>query len=278
MAEIVGAFGVPHTPFFPALIRADGPVGDGIKSLYDRMAETLRAVDPDVIVFFLPDHYVDQFETIPIFDIGVAPVARGPVDYPEQTSHDVPVDAELAALLHGHLVTSGFDVALSREPKLDHASIIPLQYLTPAFDVPIVPIRISSFRRPLPAAARCFALGRAVRAAVQGAGARRVAVMTTGNFSLDIGGPRMAEAGFTSIPDPGWVERVLELIDAGRYEDIVEEATAKQLDRAGEEAGETLLWAAMLGTFDPSPPSWVEPQVQFGQAFVAWAQGAEGAS
>jgi hypothetical protein len=182
----------------------------------------------------------------------------------------VPIDAVLGAALHRHLVSVDFDVALCREPRLDHSSIVPLEFLTPDFDIPIVPIRISTFVRPLPSAERCLQLGRSVRAAIEAAAPARVAVLATGNFSLDIGGPRMSETHYTAIPDPAWVERVVELLQAGRLDRLVAEATPERLDHAGVEGGELLLWIAMLASIDPRAPAFIETQMQFGQAFAAW--------
>jgi aromatic ring-opening dioxygenase catalytic subunit (LigB family) len=224
-----------------------------------------------VLVFFLPDHFVDFLETIPTFSVGIAESAPGPCDYPEQPRREIPIDSDLAAAIHTHLLACDFDVALSQELRLDHSSIVPLGVLTPDFDTPIVAIRINAFKRPLASARRCYELGKRVREAIEQSGAgKRVAVLSTGNFSLDIGGPRMSSRNYTSIPDGAWVERVIELIREGRYEQLIEEATAEQIDKAGMEAGEILLWAAMLGTLDAQPPEYLEAQLVFGHAYAAW--------
>jgi hypothetical protein len=133
-----------------------------------------------------------------------------------------------------------------------------------------VPIRIGTFVRPLATARRCFELGRSARRGIEESGPGRVAVLATGNFSLEIGGPRMAEDHYTGITDPAWVDRVVELLGDADIETLLEEATSDQIDRAGAEAGEILLWSAMLGTFDRCPPAFLEPQSKFGQAFAAW--------
>jgi hypothetical protein len=270
MAEIVGAFALPHTPFFPALVRAGGEAGQELARKYERVAAAFREVEPEVIVFFLPDHLADNFQTIPIFDIGAAPSASGPCDDTEHPGHEVTIAVDRAIALHRHLVADGFDVALAREPRLDHASIVPLEFLTPAFQIPIVPIRISTFVRPLPTAQRCRDVGRSVRGGLEAGSPARVAVLATGNFSLEIGGPRMSETHYTGIPDPSWVERIVELMEAGELDQLVAEATPERLERAGAEAGELLLWIAMLASFDFCPPAFVELQPQFGQAFAAW--------
>ena len=249
-----------------------GPLGEQVTALYAGIQAEFTKVRPDVLVFFLPDHFADFLEVIPTFSVGVAESAPAPCDYPEQPQHVVSIDTDLAQAIHEHLVASDFDVALSQELRLDHGANVPLGVLTPDFDVPVVAIRINTFKYPLPSAARCFELGRRVREAIEASSdKKRVAVLATGNFSLDIGGPRMSLTNYTSIPDLAWFEHVVDRLRDGAYQQLVSEATAEQLANAGAEAGETLLWLAMLGTFDPAPPAYLEPQRPFGQAFAAWS-------
>jgi protocatechuate 4,5-dioxygenase beta chain len=137
--------------------------------------------------------------------------------------------------------------------------------------MPVVPIRISTFEPPLPSPRRCFELGRAVRLALESSERpSRAAVLATGSFSLDIGGPRMSETSHASVPDPPWLDRVVELLRAGDVETLIEEATPEQLHNAGAEAGELLLWLAMLGAIDAGPPQLTEVQPQYGHAFAGW--------
>jgi len=273
MTDVVAAVGVPHSPFFPAIIESGTPEGRTVAGIFAALTEQLERARPDVLVFFLPDHFTDFFEFIPVFDVCVADTAVGPCDYPERGLRTIPVDATLARHVHRELVGAGYDASASREPRLDHSAVIPLQMLGTELRVPVVPIRISTFEPPLPAARRCFELGRTVRRALE-ASARpaRAAVLATGSFSLDIGGPRMSDTSHASVPDPAWLDRVVELMRAGDFEALVAQATPEQLDGAGAEAGELLLWLAMLGTIDASPPLLIEAQAQYGHAFAGWWQ------
>lgn len=271
MTEIVGGFGVPHTPFFPALVARADEAGREVGRLFELIGAPLRASDPDVIVFFLPDHYTEFFETIPIFNIAVADSAPAPCDYPELGIRELPIARALAAELHAELVQGSFDVTLSREPLLDHSALVPMQLLAPELELPLVPLRISAFDRPLPSAQRCYELGRRVRSALEGSGLfSRAALLSTGSFSLDIGGPRMSDTSHASVPDPAWLHQVLDLLGAGRFEQLVADATDARLAQAGAEAGELLIWIAMLGALDPAPPAILEAQPEYGHAYAAW--------
>jgi protocatechuate 4,5-dioxygenase beta chain len=271
MTDVVAALGVPHSPFFPAIVESGTPEGTTVAGIFAELTRQLDRARPDVLIFLLPDHFTDFFECIPVFDVCVADTAVGPCDYPERGLRTIPLDPALAHHLHRELVAAGYDASASREPRLDHSAVIPLLMLGTELELPIVPIRISTFEPPLPAAERCFELGRTIRRALAtSAQPARAVVLATGSFSLDIGGPRMSDTSHASVPDPEWTDRVVALMRAGDFEQLVAETTPEQLDDAGAEAGELLLWLAMLGTIDAAPPLLIETQAQYGHAFAGW--------
>jgi aromatic ring-opening dioxygenase catalytic subunit (LigB family) len=271
MAKIVGAFGVPHNPHFPSWSQEGHPLGAEIDRFYGAVAEQLRAVAPDVIVYFTSDHYNMFFESLPIFSIAVATSASGPSDYPTIPRRELPIASELARTVQRHAIAREFDVGMLQELEFDHTVIAPLHFLLPDRDVPLVPVYISAFMRPIASARRCYALGHAIREAVEAAEeSQRVAIIASGSFSVEIGGPRLAPDSHVGVPDPAWTERVVELLWAGDFEQLVAEATDAQLAEAGNAAAELLDWLAMLGMIDPAPPALIETQPQFGHSFAAW--------
>jgi hypothetical protein len=272
MAQIVGGFGVPHNPHFPLWVADGAPAAPEIERLYAGVAAHLRAVRPDVLIVLTVDHYNMFFETcVPIFAIGVAEAAAGASDYPQLPRRVVPIAADLARRVHAHAVREGFDVAMSQELELDHTIIAPLWFLFPEDVPPIVPVFVNGLIPPLPAAARCLALGRAIAAAVRAApDPLRVAVLASGSFSLEIGGPRISATSHTGVPAPEWVARVVELLGAGAVDRLVAEATEERLAQAGNAGGELLEWIAMLGTIAPAAPAFLDVQPEFGHAYAAW--------
>jgi aromatic ring-opening dioxygenase catalytic subunit (LigB family) len=270
VAEIVGAFGVPHNPHFPTWVTNGHPLAGEIARLYGALRDAYEHAAPDTLVYITSDHYNLFWESLPIFAIAVAESAHGASDYPE-LDRDLRLDAALGRHVQAHVVDAGFDVGMVQELELDHTVIAPLHFLAPDADVALVPVFINGFIRPLPSAQRCFALGRAIRDALETApGSARVAVVASGSFSLEIGGPRISEDSHTGVPDPAWMERVLELLRAGDVERLVAEATDEQIWRAGNAGGEVLDWIAMLATIDPRPPTVLDAQPQFGHAYAAW--------
>jgi aromatic ring-opening dioxygenase catalytic subunit (LigB family) len=272
MAQIVGGVGVPHTPHFPGIVARGEPPAREISRLYGEVAATLRDLAPDVLIFLTCDHYTNFFvESVPIFSIGVADAARGPSDYLELPRCEAVIDSPLARRIQAHAVSSGFDVGMSQEFDLDHPVTVPLHFLTPAMDVPVVPVFINGLIPPLPPAWRCRALGEVIAEAVgQVAEPLRVAAVASGSFSLEIGGPRLSATSHTGVPDPDWTDRVLELLAVADLDRLTAEASAKQLTQAGNAAGELLTWITMLGMFAPCPPAFLEAQREFGHAYGAW--------
>lgn len=272
MGEIVAGFGVPHTPMFPALVAREGPQCETAR-LYRSVAEHLDAIKPDALVVFDSDHLNTFFlDNYPNLSIGVTDQTTGPNDgTPAMPQYTVPVKEDLAARLYGFGLQNGFDLALAQEFEVDHSVLVPLHFLTPQMQLPIVPVFINGVVHPLPAARRCFALGQMVRKAVEALPASsKVAVLASGSFSLDVGGHLAPSGQFAGTPDVGWAETVLGHLRHGRVNDLLNEATSERMARAGNVAGELLNWIAMLGVIGDRRPRFLEPQIAMGHAYGVW--------
>src|SRR5262245_46945918 len=208
MAKLVAAAGVPHSPHYPSKIAKDGP--DETARLYRDVAGTLAAARPDAIVIFANDHFNTFFlDNFPTFAIGVADKGSGPNDQTVMPRYDFTVPTALAAHIRNTGVRAGFDFSVVGEIGIDHAMLVPLHYLTDGVTIPIVPIWVNAFVRPLPTARRCYALGAMVRGAIESLPApMRVAAIGSGSFSLEIGGPKIKVGERTSVPDLAWSQNV----------------------------------------------------------------------
>jgi protocatechuate 4,5-dioxygenase beta chain len=150
MAEIVAAFGVPHTPNFPELVRKLGPECE-VARLFAEVAKNLQEVQPDVLVIFDSDHLnTFFFDNLPTFSVGVSTLASGPNDNTRMPHYDVPISFPLARQVQVVGIENGFDLSVSEEFKMDHSIMVPLHFLTPKMNVPIVPIFINGLAPPLP--------------------------------------------------------------------------------------------------------------------------------
>jgi aromatic ring-opening dioxygenase catalytic subunit (LigB family) len=271
MAEIVAAFGVPHAPGFPALVAREGP-GCETAKLFAEVARHLDAVKPDALIVFDSDHLNTFFlDNLPIFSVGIADNVTGPNDQTRMPAYDVPVDAALAGHVRATGIGEGFDLSLAQDFAVDHSIMVPLHFLTPRMQIPIVPIFINGLAPPLPLSKRCHALGRMVRAAIaQWPHDMRVAVLASGSFSLEIGGPKIPHGQRAGTPDPEWARRVQGHMQAARIDELLEEATSARMLRAGNVGGELLNWIAMLGVVGDRKPRFIEPQIEHGHAYGVW--------
>jgi gallate dioxygenase len=272
MANIVAGFGVPHTPIFPFFVKRDGPDCE-IAKLFGAQKEQLAAARPDLIVMFDTDHLNTFFlNDLPIFAVGIDKTFKAPNDEPRDVpNYIVSSLPRLAAHIRAAAVAEGFDVGMTQSFSVDHSITVPLHFLTPEMQVPVIPFFISGHIPPLPSSQRCYALGQAVaRAIASWPEHLRVVIMGSGSFSLEVGGPRMAPGRSDGVPDPDWAMRVIKLLEEQQTERLIAEATEYQMLKAGNVGGELLNWIAMLGAIGDRRPAYVAPQMQNGHAYGVW--------
>lgn len=273
MASIVGALGVPHTPAFPAAVAAEGTKSETFQWFLE-CKNAVAEMRPDVIVMFDTDHLnTFFFDHLPVFAIGVDDAFTGPNDEtPGLNERCVPSHKELAAHLRRQCVSDGFDVSMIQQFSVDHSIMVPLHFIVPDFNTPIIPVFISGHVPPLPSARRCFDLGRSI---CRGIGTfpdtLRIAVIGSGSFSLDVFGTMTAPKQSFGVPDPAWSESVVDLLRHGLVEELIERTLPQKLAHAGNVAGEILNWIAMLAATDGKPPMSIRHQGRFGHGYAIWS-------
>jgi 2,3-dihydroxyphenylpropionate 1,2-dioxygenase len=186
MAEIVVGVGASHSTLmnthWESVIHADR--AERFREALGAARDRIAAHRPDVALIIGSNHFRGFWlDLIPAFTIGVGEViASGESGTP---SGSQPVDVPLARHIAASLIEDdGFDVAYSARMQIDHGQSHAIQYLLAGLDIPVIPLCINVFAPPLPSLARCDALGRAVRAAIEAFGEpRRVAVIGSGGLS-----------------------------------------------------------------------------------------------
>ena len=273
MAEIVGAFGVPHMPTAPLAARMEPHCETA--QLYGLVREQVDAVDPDVLVVFDTDHFATwYYQKLPVFAIGVAPETSGPAgdDWPGLPSFDnIPVSEDVGRHLYIAGLDNGFDLTLTQEFTIDHSITVPLQFLNPAMRRPIVPFWINGIAPPLPLARRVFAAGQMVGEAIRSLpGHTRIGIIASGAISGDIGGPHARPGTPGGPPDEEWVLFAVDCMKHGKVDDLLNAAIRERLQQAGNVTGEVLNWIALLGAIGDRAPRVIEPQLSGGNAYAAW--------
>ena len=148
MAEIVGALGVPHTPFFPSLVEREGPECETAR-FFAAVTKELEAMRPDLIVMYDTDHLNTFFlDNLPVFAIGVTGDVQGAERRAALGSdlHHQVAPATSPAHLRRICIEAGFDLALTQEFTVDHSVVVPLHFMTPAMRVPVIPIFVERAR------------------------------------------------------------------------------------------------------------------------------------
>ena len=77
---------------------------------------------------------------------------------------------------------NGSDVSYAEEWRFDHGIILPLHFLTPRYDVPVIPVNINCQGPPLAPLHRAWTFGESMRAAID-ALPERIAMIGTGGIS-----------------------------------------------------------------------------------------------
>jgi protocatechuate 4,5-dioxygenase beta chain len=186
-----------------------------IEAAFAVLREQLQAYRPDALVM-IGDDQGDMFDDAnnPTFSIytGEESVwgrsARDPVGTPpqERTKVTFPPHPELARHLLKGLVKRGFDVAsLGRfDPRgnpargVSHMVSNLVPEVDPRLEIPLVCVFINEYYPPLPTAARCAELGRAIADTLRDR-SERIAIYASGGLSH-----------FPGMYNAGWIDQLLD--------------------------------------------------------------------
>jgi aromatic ring-opening dioxygenase catalytic subunit (LigB family) len=164
---------------------ADPAIVHEFHGAYRDMAQRLAAARPDVLVIVAAEHFANFFmNNMPTFAVGMANDYEGPIEDPEWLGiarTKIPGDAELSGRLIREMMQT-VDVAYAEEWKFDHGIMVPLHFLTPKYDLAVVPMNINCQGPPLTPLHRAWAFGEAIRRAAD-AIPQRVALVGTGGIS-----------------------------------------------------------------------------------------------
>ena len=272
MAELVAGIGVPHSPHYPSQYPKDGPQDP--PRLYREVKAELDAARPDAIVVVANDHFNTFFmNNFPTFAIGVTDRSFGPNDQTKMPSYELRVPSSVAAHLRNVGVAEGFDFAVTQEFGLDHAMMVPLHYLTDGITTPIVPIWVNTFvNAAADARAAAMRSGECCAAPSTACPDRlRIAVLATGSFSLEIGGPKIDPGKRNAVPDIAWSKHIHRRLKDAQFDELIGEATPERMWKAGNIGGELLNWIVLLGVLGEGKPRYIaDHDDKDGHAYAAW--------
>jgi 2,3-dihydroxyphenylpropionate 1,2-dioxygenase len=223
--------------------RADPKVRDGFYAALERMRLALEAARPDALVVVGAEHFANFFmNNMPAFCMGMADEYEGPIEDEAWLGirrTKIPGTASLSRRLIEEVMQE-VDLAYAEEWKLDHGIMVPLHFLTPRYDLALVPVNINCQGPPLAPLHRCHAFGRALRRAADSV-SERIAIVGTGGISH-----------WPATPDSGrineaWDRAFLEHLVANDTDALLGYSDTQTYREAGQGGFEIRTYIAVAG-------------------------------
>jgi gallate dioxygenase len=213
---------------------------------YDFSKQWMKENTPDVIFLVYNDHATNfDLGIIPTFAIGTAAEfdpadeGYGPRPVPVVKGHP-----KLASHIAQSVIQQDFDLTIVNELKVDHGLTVPMNLMfgTPSeWPCKVIPFAVNVVQYPVPSGKRCFALGQAIRRAIESYDEPlKVQIWGTGGMSHQLQGPR---AGLINAE---WDNRFLDRLIAAP----AELSTMPHIDyvrEAGSEGIELVMWLIARG-------------------------------
>ncbi|WP_101050205.1 class III extradiol dioxygenase subunit beta [Macromonas nakdongensis] len=253
MARITASVYTSHVPAIGAAMDLGKTQEDYWKPLfagYDYSKQWMKDNKPDVIFLVYNDHATAfSLEMIPTFAIGTAaeftPADEGwgPRPVPVVKGHP-----ELASHIAQSVIQQDFDLTIVNKMDVDHGLTVPLSLMCGELDpkkdawpCPVIPFAVNVVQYPVPSGKRCFALGQAIRKAVESFDEDlNVHIWGTGGMSHQLQGAR---AGLINREwDNAWLDQLIN--------DPVACAHTPHIDyvrEAGSEGIELVMWLIARG-------------------------------
>ena len=148
-------------------------------------ATDIAAAGADAVIVVAAEHFANFFmDNMPSFAIGMADFYDGPIEDPGWLKIDrfrAPGDKDLSKRMITEVMQT-VDVAYAEEWRFDHGIAVPLHFLTPDFDVPVIPVNVNCQGPPLAPLHRAWAFGEALRRAADSV-PEKIALVGTGGIS-----------------------------------------------------------------------------------------------
>jgi aromatic ring-opening dioxygenase catalytic subunit (LigB family) len=158
---------------------------DELYAWFDRQRQEIEASGAEALIVIAAEHFANFFmNNMPAFCIGIGESYEGPIEDPDWLKiprTTVPGAPDLGTRLTREIMQT-VDVAYAEEWKFDHGVMVPLNFLTPKYDLPIIPVNINCHGPPLTPLHRAWAFGEAIRRAADSV-PEKIAVVGTGGLS-----------------------------------------------------------------------------------------------
>lgn len=277
MAELVSTVALSHAPGLTGwLDKAPEDQQQRLIAGYNELGELVRGFKPDYIIGIANDHGLNlPFNNLPSFCVGTAAEWSGPAewfkDWVNVPDFKVKGNPDVARVLAREINRAGISIAFSDDLLFDDNWSVPLYYLTPEYDIPIIPIHMNCIVPPIPESDTCYQIGQVIADVIKNKLPKndRVVFMATGGLSHDPGGPKYFQV------DEEFDRWFLGLMELGDPQKVLKEATVERMMAAGDGGtSELLAWIAAMGAVENRPARTIvyEPAVELrcGMGCIAW--------
>ena len=252
MADLFAGVTTSHVPAIGAALdngKTAEPYWAPLFKGYEPTKAWFAKMKPDVAILVYNDHACAfSPDVVPTFAIGCAdeflPADEG------WGARPVPVvkgDPEFASHIAQSVILDEFDLTIINNMTVDHGLTVPMSLM---FGQPkewpcrVVPIAVNVTQYPFPTGRRCYALGQAIRRAVETYEKDlRVVIMGTGGMSHQIHGPR------AGLINSDFDARFLDNLTADPAA-LVAMPHLEYMREAGAESVELIMWLIMRGALD----------------------------
>ena len=158
---------------------------DAFYAKLDQQRQDIEDCGAEALIVIAAEHFANFFmNNMPAFCIGIAERYSGPIEDPDWlkiAKTTVPGAPDLGTRLTREVMQT-VDVAYAEEWKFDHGIMVPLNFLTPRYDLSVIPVNINCQGPPLTPLHRAWAFGEALRRAWDSV-PERIALVGTGGIS-----------------------------------------------------------------------------------------------
>jgi len=158
---------------------------DAFYAKLDQQRQDIEDCGAEALIVIAAEHFANFFmNNMPAFCIGIAERYSGPIEDPDWlkiAKTTVPGAPDLGTRLTREVMQT-VDVAYAEEWKFDHGIMVPLNFLTPRYDLSVIPVNINCQGPPLTPLHRAWAFGEALRRACDSV-PERIALVGTGGIS-----------------------------------------------------------------------------------------------
>jgi protocatechuate 4,5-dioxygenase, beta chain len=244
MAEIVGAFLIPHNPLMVTQPSAPGEeTARKVTGLFASIRQRIIDLRADTVITIGADHCgLFGPPCTPSCLIGVGDV-EGPMEpWLGIARTHIQNNTELASHILATGQSAGIDWAFATSLLVDHSTMVPVNFCVPIeMGVRTIPIYLNDAVKPFIPSERARYIGESIRRSTETwPGAERIVVLGTGGVSHWVGAVNMGEV------NPEFDLRVLDLVVSGSIDELAAIPDDEILRQGGNGAIEIKNWICAL--------------------------------